>query len=48
MNSKKLLKNLTEECKEKLCRELTNKEVELIYWITERQYELNYTQIKTS
>jgi hypothetical protein len=43
-----LYEELVDECKCKLRRDLTSKEVELIKWIQERQYEMCFQRIKSS
>ncbi|BAB07030.1 hypothetical protein P4637_19370 [Halalkalibacterium halodurans] len=44
MMRQELTKSLVDECQSKLDRELTNKELELIQWISERQLELQFSQ----
>ncbi|WP_198507852.1 hypothetical protein [Bacillus sp. FJAT-45037] len=43
-----LYEELRDECKCKLGRELTKKEVELLLWMKDRQIESVYQRVKTS
>ncbi|WP_165763783.1 hypothetical protein [Halalkalibacter urbisdiaboli] len=43
-----LYQELVSECTSKLGRELTGKEVELIQWVQEKQYESLFQQMKSS
>ncbi|WP_198510243.1 hypothetical protein [Bacillus solitudinis] len=48
MTIKNLYHELVNECRTKLDRELTKKEMELIQWIQENQIESLYQQVKSS
>ncbi|MDV2686356.1 hypothetical protein RYX56_18470 [Alkalihalophilus lindianensis] len=48
MALEKWYEELLVECKCKLGRELTEKEVELLGWIKDKQMESVYQQVKTS
>lgn len=48
MTFDKIYNDLVTECTLKLGRKLTKKELELITWVKERQYEKKYNKLKSS